>query len=75
MCATPPHLEGAVLQEIPLDSFNCDANMRHDDNANIFQQLQIRSTQNNNLTYVKKLNDDVSGLTIECVRAFALDST
>lgn len=60
MCATPPHLEGAVLQEIPLDSFNCDANMRHYDNSNIFQQLEVRSQLNNNIGYAKKLNDDVS---------------
>lgn len=56
VCATPPHLEGATLQQIPLDSLNCDGNINN--NENVLQQLEIRSKQTN-LTYAKRLSDQV----------------
>lgn len=55
VCATPPHLEGATLQEIPMESLNCDGNVN---NQNVLQQLEIRSKENN-LTFVNKFSKDV----------------
>lgn len=58
-CATPPHLEGATLQEIPLDSLNCDGNVNSNNNRNVLQQLEMRSRVTN-LTFENKFSDDVS---------------
>lgn len=58
MCATPPHLEGATLQQIPLGSLNCDGNVNKINNANVLQQLEIRSKQTN-LTYDTKFSYEV----------------
>lgn len=58
MCATPPHLEGATLKQIPLGSLNCDGNVNKINNANVFQQLDIRSKQTN-LTYDTAFSDEV----------------
>lgn len=58
-CATPPHLEGATLQEIPLDSLNCDGNVNSNNNRNVLQQLEMRSRVTN-LTFENKFGDDVS---------------
>lgn len=58
-CATPPHLEGATLQEIPLDSLNCDGNVNRNSNRNVLQQLEMRSRETN-LTFENKFSDDVS---------------
>lgn len=59
-CATPPHLEGATLQEIPLDALNCDGNVNSNNNRNVLQQLAMRSRETN-LTFENKFSDDVSG--------------
>lgn len=59
VCATPPHLEGATLQEIPLESLNCDGNVNRNSNGNVLHQLEVRSRQNN-LTFVNKFSDGVS---------------
>lgn len=59
ICATPPHLEGATLQEIPMESLNCDGNVNQNKNANVFHQLELRSRQNN-LTFVRKFSEGVS---------------
>lgn len=58
-CATPPHLEGATLQEIPLNSLNCDGNVNSNSNQNVLQQLEMRSHETN-LTFKNKFSDDVS---------------
>lgn len=58
VCATPPHLEGATLQEIPLESLNCDGHMNSKNNQNVFEQLEIRSRENN-LTFEHKFSNDV----------------
>lgn len=58
-CATPPHLEGATLQEIPLDSLNCDGNVNTNNNRNVLQQLEVRAHETN-LTFENKFSDDVS---------------
>lgn len=58
-CATPPHLEGATLPEVPLDSLNCNGNVNTNNNANVLQQLEIRSKENH-LTFQNKFIDDVS---------------
>lgn len=58
VCATPPHLEGATLQQIPLGSLNCNGNVNKVNNANVLQQLEIRSKQTN-LTYDTKFSDEV----------------
>lgn len=59
ICATPPHLEGATLQEIPMESLNCDGNVNQNKNANVFHQLELRSRQNN-LTFLRKFSEGVS---------------
>lgn len=59
VCATPPHLEGATLQEIPLDSLNCNGNVNRNSNANVLHQLEVRSRQNN-MTFVNRFSDGVS---------------
>lgn len=61
VCATPPHLEGATLQEIPLESLNCDGNVNSKNNRNVLQQLELRSKENN-LTFENKFSDDVSNI-------------
>lgn len=54
-CATPPHLEGAPLLQIPLQSLNCDGNVNKYDN-DVLQQLEALSKQRN-LSYVKDFSD------------------
>lgn len=63
VCVTPPHLEGASLQEIPLDSLNCDGNVNRNNTANVLQQLEIRSKETN-LTFVRQFSDGVSKINI-----------
>lgn len=58
ICATPPHLEGAPLLQIPVESLNCDGNSNEFDNANVLQQLDAISKQSN-LSYVKDYSDVV----------------
>lgn len=63
ICATPPHLEGAPLLQIPVESLNCDGpgdlNDNAFDNENVMQQLNVISKQSN-LSYVKDYSDVVS---------------
>lgn len=59
-CATPPHLEGAPLLQIPLDSLNCDGNVNKYDN-DVLHQLEALSKQRN-LSYVKDFSDSVCSL-------------
>ncbi len=58
ICATPPHLEGAPLLQIPVDSLNCDGTNEYD-NSEVLEQLDIISKQSN-LSYSKDLSDIVS---------------
>lgn len=58
VCATPPHLEGAPLFQIPLASLNCDANVNKNDNADMLHQLETLSKQNN-LTFIREFSDAV----------------
>lgn len=62
-CATPPHLEGAPLLQIPIESLNCDGvgelSDNEFDNENVIQQLDVISKQSN-LSYVKDYSDVVS---------------
>lgn len=57
-CATPPHLEGAPLLQVPLQSLNCDGNVNKYDNSDVLQQLEAISKQSN-LSYVKDFSDVV----------------
>lgn len=61
VCATPPHLEGATLQEIPLESLNCDGNANRNNNANVLYHLEERSRRSH-LNFVNKFSDGVSGM-------------
>lgn len=67
VCATPPHLEGATLQEIPLESLNCDGNVNSKNNRNVLQQLELRSKENN-LTFENKFSDDVSNIALYVIK-------
>lgn len=58
ICATPPHLEGAPLLQIPVDSLNCDGANEYD-NSEVLEQLDIISKQSN-VPYSKDLSDTVS---------------
>lgn len=58
VCATPPHLEGAPLFQIPLTSLNCDGNANKHDIADVLHQLETLSKQNN-LTFIKEFNEAV----------------
>lgn len=47
-CATPPHLEGAPLLQIPVESLNCDSGSNNEfDNANVIRQLDTISKPSN----------------------------
>lgn len=59
VCATPPHLEGAPLFQIPLESLNCDGNVNKYDNADVLRQLEVLSKESN-LTFAKEFSDAVS---------------
>lgn len=50
ICATPRHLEGAPLVQIPPSSLNCDDNDNayENANANVIQQLDANTHQINN---------------------------
>lgn len=58
ICATPPHLEGAPLLQIPIDSLNCDGPNDYE-NSEVLEQLDIISKQSN-LSYSKELSNIVS---------------
>lgn len=58
VCATPPHLEGAPLFQIPLASLNCDGNANKHDNADVLHQLEALSKQNN-LTFIREFSEAV----------------
>lgn len=64
VCATPPHLEGAPLLQIPPESLSCEGNDNEFDNSNILKDLEIISKQTNNLSHVMDLSDVVSGIYI-----------
>lgn len=58
VCATPPHLEGAPLFQIPLASLNCDGNVNKYDNADVLHQLEALSSESN-LTFAREFSDAV----------------
>lgn len=58
VCATPPHLEGAPLFQIPLASLNCDGNVNKNDNADVLHQLEVLSNESN-LTFAREFSDAV----------------
>ncbi|KAJ6632785.1 Leucine-rich repeats and immunoglobulin-like domains protein 3, partial [Pseudolycoriella hygida] len=58
ICATPPHLEGAPLLQVPIDGLNCDGGSEYE-NSEVLEQLDIISKQSN-LTYSKDLSDIIS---------------
>ena len=58
ICATPPHLEGAPLLQIPVESLNCDMNSNEFDNINVLQHLEDASKQNN-VSQIKDYSDVV----------------
>jgi hypothetical protein len=60
VCATPPHLEGAPLLQIPLDSLSCDNNAGVSDKKDAFLRVaEILKNYNQNMT-INKDNDVVS---------------
>lgn len=62
ICATPPHLEGAPLLQVPVDTLNCDGSNEYD-NTEVLDQLDIIS-KHTNLSYSKNLSDIVSKTSI-----------
>lgn len=60
ICATPPHLEGAPLLQIPVESLLCDGGNSNNefDNANVLQQLDaISRGESSNQSYVRDSSD------------------
>lgn len=60
VCATPPHLEGAPLLQIPVESLVCDGGNSNNefDNANVLQQLDaISRGDSTNQSYVRDSSD------------------
>lgn len=60
ICATPPHLEGAPLLQIPAESLSCDGGNSNNefDNANVLQQLDaISRGDNSNISNVRDSSD------------------
>lgn len=61
VCVTPPHLEGAPLLQVPLDSFKCFTNDDSTvDNSNVIHQLEILSRNKNNLSHITDSSDIIT---------------
>ncbi|XP_055916463.1 toll-like receptor 3 [Eupeodes corollae] len=58
-CVTPPRLEGAPLIQVPVESLHCDMDNIEKDNANILEQLEAISRQNNS-TNIRDLSEKIS---------------
>ncbi|XP_055839235.1 uncharacterized protein LOC129907171 [Episyrphus balteatus] len=58
-CVTPPRLEGAPLIQVPVESLHCDMDNIEKDNANILEQLEALSRQNNS-TNIRDLSEKIS---------------
>lgn len=58
-CVTPPRLEGAPLIQVPIESLHCDVDNIEKDNANILEQLETLSRENNS-TNIRDLSEKIS---------------
>ncbi|GAB0090348.1 uncharacterized protein DMENIID0001_050750 [Sergentomyia squamirostris] len=60
VCATPPHLEGAPLLQVPVESLSCEASDGEFDNTNVLDQLETISKQNINNTGIRDFSDVIT---------------
>lgn len=68
VCATPPHLEGAPLLQIPVDSLSCDSNRNDLENAgNAIRQIENLMEKSNETSVVKDFSESVSTRDKYCV--------
>lgn len=63
VCATPPHLEGAPLLQVPVESLSCEASDGEFDNSNVLDQLETLSKQN--ASSLKDFSDVVSNFILK----------
>ncbi|XP_059609209.1 leucine-rich repeat-containing protein 15 [Phlebotomus argentipes] len=59
VCATPPHLEGAPLLQVPVESLSCEASDGEFDNSNVLDQLETMS-KNSSSSHIKDLSDVIT---------------
>ncbi|XP_058464406.1 uncharacterized protein LOC131438410 [Malaya genurostris] len=59
VCATPPHLEGASLLQITIESMNCNGNGKDKTDESTYKTIEVMLKLKNNESYIRDISGDV----------------
>ncbi|XP_058836323.1 uncharacterized protein LOC131692928 [Topomyia yanbarensis] len=59
VCATPPHLEGASLLQITVESMNCNGSGKDKTDESTFKTIEVMLKLKNNESYIRDITDEV----------------